>query len=142
MSAIQLPGKKEIREAYQQGEKAVILLFQTTILILAEHIQKLENQLAKNSSNSGKPPSSNGYDRPAPRSLRKRSRRKIGGQAGHRGETLKAVEKPDRLKVRRVNSCAHCDQSLKHRKAAGVLCAASENTGYGRAERGISHRSR
>lgn len=119
MSEIQLPGEKEIREAYQRGEEAVISLFQSTILILAECIQKLEDQLAKNSSNSGKPPSSDGYDQPAPRSLRKRSRRKSGGQAGHRGETLKTIEKPDRLKVHRVQGCAHCGQSLKRRKAIG-----------------------
>jgi len=82
MREMQLPSEKEIREAYQQGEEAVISLFQSTILILAERIQKLEDQLAKNSGNSGKPPSSDGYDQPAPRSLRKRSRRKSGGQAG------------------------------------------------------------
>jgi len=95
------------------------LLFQATILILAERIRKLEDQLAKNSSNSGKPPSSDGYTQPAPRSLRKRSRRKSGGQAGHRGEMLKAVEKPDHLKVHRVKGCAYYGQSLKRRKAIG-----------------------
>jgi transposase len=54
---------------------------------LAERIQKLEDQLAKNSRNSGKPPSSDGYDQPVQRtkSLRKRSKRKSGGQLGHRG---------------------------------------------------------
>ncbi|MDQ3003773.1 MAG: IS66 family transposase [Chloroflexota bacterium] len=119
MNAMELPGEKEIRDAYQQGEEAVILLFQATILILAERIQKLEDQLAKNSNNSGKPPSSDGYNQPAPRSLRKRSRRKSGGQAGHRGETLKAVEKPDHIEVHRVTGCGHCGYPLKRRKAIG-----------------------
>jgi transposase len=32
---------------------------------------------------------------------------------------LKAVEKPDRLKVHQVQGCAHCGQSLKRRKAIG-----------------------
>jgi len=31
-------------------------------VVLAERIQKLEDQLAKNSRNSGKPPSSDGFD--------------------------------------------------------------------------------
>lgn len=75
--------------------------------------------MAKNSRNSGKPPSSDGYDQPAPRSLRKRSRRRSGGQPGHRGETLKAVEKPDQIKVHRVKDCQHCGQSLRRRKADG-----------------------
>lgn len=117
MSAIQLPSEKEIRAAYQEGEEAVILLLQTTFLALVERIQKLEDQLAKNSRNSGKPPSSDGYDQPAPKSLRKRSRRRSGGQVGHKGETLKAVEKPDHLRVHRVEACAHCGHAMKRRKA-------------------------
>lgn len=116
---MQLPGEREIREAYQQGEQAVVGLFQAVILVMAERIQKLEDQLAKNSSNSGKPPSSDGYDQPAPRSLRKRSRRKSGGQAGHQGETLKVVEKPDYFRVYRVKGCKHCGHSLKRRKVIG-----------------------
>ena len=96
-------------------------LFQTTFLALVERLQKLEDQLAKNSRNSGKPPSSEGYDQgaPGPKSLRKRSRRKSGGQPGHPGETLKAVAKPDVVKVHRVQECQHCGQSLKRRKAVG-----------------------
>ena len=96
-------------------------LFQTTFLAVVERIQKLEDQLARNSRNSGKPPSSDGYDQPAPRpkSLRKRSRRKSGGQPGHPGETLRMVEKPDIVKVHRVQECQHCGQSLKRRQAVG-----------------------
>jgi transposase len=117
MSAIQVPSEKEVRAAYQEGEEAVILLFQKTFLMLAERIQQLEDQLAKNSSNSGKPPSSDGYDQPAPKSLRKRSRRKSGGQKGHTGETLKMVEKPDHVRAHRVEACGHCGHLLKRRKA-------------------------
>jgi transposase len=60
----------------------VVLLFQKTILGLSERIQKLEDQLAKNSSNSGKPPSSDGYEKPAPQSQsrRKRSGKKSGAK--------------------------------------------------------------
>jgi transposase len=119
MQTLRLPSEKDIREAYQQGEDTVLALFQATFSALAERIQKLEDQLAKNSRNSGKPPSSDGYDQPAPRSLRKRRRRKSGGQVGHPGETLKAVAQPDHVKVHRVQACAHCGQSLKRRKALG-----------------------
>jgi len=121
VNSLRLPSEEEINAAYDEGRTAVILLFQTTFLALAERIQKLEDQLAKNSSNSGKPPSSDGYDQPTQRtkSLRKRSRRKSGGQVGHRGETLKAVEKPDFVKVHRVRACQHCGQSLRRRKAIG-----------------------
>jgi transposase len=121
MSELHLPSEEEISAAYDEGRAAVIELFQRTFLILAERIQKLEDQLAKNSRNSGKPPSSDGYDQgaPRPKSLRKRSRRKSGGQPGHRGETLKMVTKPDFVKVHQVHECQHCGQSLKRRNAIG-----------------------
>lgn len=116
METIRLPNEKEILAAYEEGKEAVVKLFPSTIAVLAERVQKLEDQLAKNSRNSGKPPSSDGYDKPAPKSLRKSHRRKSGGQVGHRGETLKAVEEPDQVKVHRVKECVHCGSSLKRQK--------------------------
>lgn len=121
MERLRLPSEAEVRAAVREGEEAVIKLFFEALGKLAERIQSLEDQLAKNSRNSSKPPSSDGYDQgaPRPKSLRKRSRRKSGGQRGHPGETLKAVEKPDVIKVHRVHECQHCGQSLKRRKAIG-----------------------
>jgi transposase len=121
MEPLRLPSEAEVRAAFREGEEAVIQLFFETLGKLAERIQNLEDQLAKNSRNSGKPPSSDGYDpgAPRPQSLRKRSRRKSGGQRGHPGETLKAVEKPDFITVHRVHACQHCGQSLQRRKAMG-----------------------
>ena len=121
MEPLRLPSEAEVRAAFREGEEAVIQLFFETLGKLAERIQNLEDQLAKNSRNSGKPPSSDGYDQgaPRPKSLRKRSRRKSGGQRGHPGETLKVVEKPDLIEVHHVHACQHCGQSLKRRKVIG-----------------------
>ena len=58
MEPIRLPNEKEIKAAYEEGKEAVLKLFQETFVSLAERIQELEDQLAKNSRNSGKPPSS------------------------------------------------------------------------------------
>ena len=78
-----------------------------------EVIESLQAQLGKNSSNSGKPPSSDGLSKPRPSSLREKSGKKSGGQSGHEGRTLQAVEKPDHIKVIPVTKCRHCDAPLQ-----------------------------
>ena len=120
MTLIRLSSEAEINVAYDQGRLAVIALILGIVLELVERIQKLEDQLAKNSSNSGKPPSSDGYEKPAPKSRRKRSGKKSGGQVGHAGHTLKAVEKPDKIEVHAVTCCGHCQTSLKKEKVLRV----------------------
>jgi len=77
-----------------------------------ERIQKLEDQLAKNSRNSGKPPSSDGLKKPKTRSLRRQSGKSKGGQKGHKGQTLKMVSNPHHREVRPLTSCPHCTQDL------------------------------
>jgi len=121
MTPVHFPTEDEIRHAYHQGEEAVVALFREMILnmqILAERVQKLEDRLAKNSDNSGKPPSSDGLSKPAPMSLRKRHRKKSGGQPGHKGHTLKAVAHPDRVVVHRLKECGHCHTSLEEVRAS------------------------
>ena len=120
MEPIRLPNEKEIKAAYEEGQEAVLKLFQDTMMSLAERIQKLEDQLAKNSQNSGKPPSSDGFDKPAPRSLRKRSHKRSGGQKGHVGHKLEMVKKPDHIKKYKVAECAHCQKSLKRQKVERI----------------------
>jgi len=70
MEPIKILSEAEIRATYQQGEDAVVSLIQSlnqNLLLLSERVQALEDQLAKNSRNSGKPPSSDGLSKPAPR---------------------------------------------------------------------------
>jgi transposase len=67
-----------------------------------KQIADLERQLAtrkKNSTNSSKPPSSDGLAGAQRRrcSARKKSGRKPGGQPGHVGQERPRVEKPDRI---------------------------------------------
>ncbi|EQD24328.1 MAG: hypothetical protein D084_Lepto4C00482G0005 [Leptospirillum sp. Group IV 'UBA BS'] len=72
---------------------------------LLARVSALEEQLAKNSRNSSKPPSTDGYAKPAPKSLRTSSGKKPGGQKGHPGHTLSPVETPDRILVHLPESC-------------------------------------
>jgi transposase len=76
-------------------------------------IQSLRDQLAKNSRNSGKPPSSDGLKKPRTRSLRKKSGRRSGGQKGHKGHTLKMVERPNHTRVHKALTCPQCATDLQ-----------------------------
>ena len=120
MSRFVKPSREEIHQAYLEGEEAVVALFERTIGQLAVRVQALEDQIAKNSRNSSKPPSSDGLKKPAPRSLRQRSGKKRGGQRGHKGHTLKAVKHPQHRAVHRVKRCAHCQASLEEVAVRGV----------------------
>ncbi len=115
MTPLPLPTDEEVRATYRQGEEAVVALFselRAVIRQLEARLQVLEDQVAKNSGNSSKPPSSDGWPKPRVRSLRERSGKKSGGQPGHPGQTLKAVAHPDQVQVHRVMRCRQCQASL------------------------------
>ena len=76
-------------------------------------IAELERRLGLNSSNSGKPPSSDGLKKPVRvSSLREPSGKKTGGQKGHPGETLRRVETPDATVDHFPETCVTCGEPL------------------------------
>ena len=107
--------KDEIRAIYQQGEDAVVSLVEMLIEkinSLESEVEKLEAQINKDSHNSSKPPSSD-YHRPKPKSQRKKSSKRKGGQKGHKGHTLKQVETPDHIFVHPLTGTGECGCNLK-----------------------------
>ena len=82
------------------------------VALLSERISALEAQLAKDSHNSHLPPSSDRFGR-QPKSLRKKSGKQPGGQAGHAGNTLKLSETPDLVILHPVDSCQYCQRDLR-----------------------------
>jgi transposase len=85
-----------------------------------ERIAELEARLKQTPRNSSKPPSSEGLAKSAPRSLRKKSGRKPGGQDGHKGTTLAQVTRPDREVRHEPGCCGRCGAGLAGRPVTGV----------------------
>jgi transposase len=85
----------------------------TLLLAQQARIAELERRLGLDSSNSGKPPSSDGLRKPIRvSSLRQASGRKPGGQHGHPGETLRRSETPDTIVDHYPPACADCGAPL------------------------------
>ena len=111
MSPLDLDHKQAI-ELSKEELITIIIELQQMVKKQAVEIQSLQDQLAKNSKNSSKPPSSDGLKKSRTRSLRKKSGRNRGGQQGHKGRTLKMVEEPNHVEVHEVSTCPHCATNL------------------------------
>jgi transposase len=130
-----MPSRDEILSIYQAGPDALVtwieqllathagqlaqLLANQAVLeqqvhLLTARLTELESRLNKDSHNSHQPPSSDGpAKRPHPRSLRKRSGKKSGGQAGHPGVTRCLVDEPDHIIAYVPPVCTGCGASLE-----------------------------
>ena len=82
--------------------------------LLKEENQKLKVQLGLNSSNSSKPPSTDGFKKkPKNNSLREKTDKNSGGQLNHKGHTLEKVDTPDFTVDIKDDICPCCSSNLQ-----------------------------
>lgn len=86
-------------------------------------IKELEDQIAKNSGNSSKPPSTDGLNKPKPKSPNsgKSKDRKAGGQPKHKGTTLEMTAHPDHIVAHPVDSCKNCQGDLSAQASESII---------------------
>jgi transposase len=95
----------------------ILMQLSAWILGLLGLIKDLRAQLAQNSKNSSRPPGSDvNKPKPNPKSGRKRTGKKPGGQPGHPGETLKQVENPTRSEKCPLPESCTCGRNLSEAK--------------------------
>jgi transposase len=102
----------QLEQMDKESLLAIIITLQKQLAEQAALIQELRDQLAKNSRNSGKPPSSDGLKKPRTRSLRRKTGRRSGGQEGHEGHMLQMVAQPDHIERHYATRCPYCATDL------------------------------
>ena len=111
--------REQLKRLDQESLIELILALQAQLAAQQVMIQELQDQLAKDSHNSGKPPSSDGLKKRRRQSLRQSGQRPRGGQPGHKGQTLTQVAEPHHVILHRLQDCPHCQTDLKGVGAKG-----------------------
>ena len=94
-------------------QAAVIEQLRVEVAALRAENAELKRRLGMDSTNSSKPPSSDSpFAKPTPKSLRRTSGRKPGGQPGHPGATLALVDIPHERERHEPGPCTGCGASL------------------------------
>ena len=113
--------RKEAYDRLEPQDQKWVDSMVTLVEQLLSRVEALEAQLAKNSRNSSKPPSSDGLRKPPQtRSNRTPSGKKPGGQSGHEGASLSQVENPDKVFRHTVCHCGKCGDSLEDKKPFSI----------------------
>lgn len=116
----------EIEELRAENERLRLAIAERDAVIegLRAEIAELRARLGSNSSNSSRPPSSDGYAKPTRQQRRdaQRKARKAGKQPGAEGSHLARVEDPDEVILHDPLSCEDCGSSLEAADISGEEC--------------------
>jgi transposase len=93
--------RSELREKNAEIEK------------LTDILSVYKARLNKDSSNSSKPPSTDNFAKPSPRSSRKPSGKKPGGQLGHEGHTMSCDDADTTIVELKEGNCGSCGGNIK-----------------------------
>jgi transposase len=103
----------EVFDALPEPIRIYIRYLEARIVQLETRVHELEDRLAKDSSNSSKPPSSDGLKR-KPKSQRRSSGKRPGAQQGRMGKGLAQVNNPDVIVTHTPSSCFGCGSDLSN----------------------------
>jgi len=116
--------RSAVRELGSSEKTILIDMLQEQVILLKEKNKRLETrlkhvegQIAKNSKNSSKPPSSDINKPKKTTSSKEKSGKKPGGQPDHKGHHLKMSKTPDEIIRLEVDKCKNCGNNLKHAKS-------------------------
>jgi transposase len=89
-------------------------LLEQKVTEVTKRVAELEGRLNQNSSNSSKPPSSDGYSKPVPKLQKKKSGKKPGGQHKHKGHGKSMADKVTETIVITPQICPCCGENLQN----------------------------
>jgi transposase len=102
----------ELFDSLPESIRSYIRYLEATIQQLEARVHELETRLSKDSSNSSKPPGSDGLKKKKTKSQRGKSGKKPGAQQGHIGKGLAQVGNPDLIVAHAPTNCHGCGLNL------------------------------
>ena len=117
----------DIRILLEKSPPEILALVQQLISAvedLTAENERLRERVNRNATNSHTPPSKDTFVKP--KSLRRPSGRKPGGQLGHVGTTLHRADQPDEIIEHRPQHCEHCQCEIPQDAPAVIRSSRQE----------------
>ena len=103
----------DLFDSLPESVRYYIRFLESRVQQLEARVHELEARLSKNSSNSSKPPGTDGLTKNSKTSSQRgTSGKKPGGQIGRIGKTLEQVDNPDQVIIHSPIECEGCGSNL------------------------------